>query len=70
MNKKELQTAQRLVRDYAERIEWCYWGTDRKKYCLTVHWLRGGQRLFHSLQSVIEHMEYKALQANSVSHEQ
>lgn len=57
MNIKELQQSIRLVKEHAERYEWCFWGNTRKNYCLTVHWLRGGQRLFHTMQSVIDHLE-------------
>jgi hypothetical protein len=56
MNKNETKKAERLLKDRTDRTETC--GSDAKGgWCLTAHWVDGGQQLFHTLEQVRDYLE-------------
>jgi hypothetical protein len=56
MTREELTKAEAMIAYGCERIEHC--GDDSEGgWCLTAHWLDGGQKLFHTLEEVHRHCE-------------
>jgi hypothetical protein len=52
MTKQQIRRAIALLEAFAERIETAILDTGGQ--CITAHWLGGGQRLFYSIDSVVD----------------
>lgn len=66
MKLTEAVKGQALVANFADAVEMAHWNGDRNQYCLTIHWRRGGKRLFHNFETLAEAVE--EMQAKEFNH--
>lgn len=54
MTKQEIKSAEQLLSSRVDRTEII--GTGEGNFAITAYWLTGGQKIFHSLDHVQEHV--------------
>jgi len=64
MTKRETDAAAKLLKDEVQRTEQCKAST-QGGWCLTAHWIDGGQKLFYSLAAVQDHLAEREMYRNS-----
>ena len=59
MNTKELKIVKKLLDDYTERFSTLMIEGKRVTFALTAYWNGGGQKLFYTVEQVIDWIEDK-----------